>query len=104
LGRKLGEYDAPRRLIEAGTGSKCIELFHSREAAECCGAGSVMFLTDPQIAIRVATKRISAIAETKSKLLITACQNCKQSLSYAKHNILPDIEVVDIVEFLARCV
>lgn len=102
LGRKLGVYEAPRRLIKAATGSKPSELFHSRQAAECCGAGSALFLTDPALVGRVAEKRLASAAETGSRLLITACQNCKGVLSAIKGSGCVDMEILDLVEILAR--
>jgi glycolate oxidase len=102
LGRKLGEYEAPRRIIEAITGSKPIELFHSRQAAECCGAGSIMHLTDADVARKVAGNRMESVRETGSGLLVTCCQNCKRSLSEAGNGESTSVEVLDLAEMVAR--
>lgn len=102
LGRKMKEFEAPRKLIEAATGKPAKELYHEREAAECCGSGSVMFLTDPHIAGKVAAKRTEALAETGCQTLITACQNCKHLfLSRPEAN---RIDVLDISELVARSI
>lgn len=100
LGRKLGEYDAPRRLLAALGGRPPAELFHGREKAECCGAGSVMFLTDPDICRKVARNRLNAAVEAGAEVLVTACQNCKSALD-AANGPAARIRVADICEVIA---
>jgi Fe-S oxidoreductase len=104
LGRKLGEYEAPRRLIEAATGTAPVEMFHARAAAECCGAGSIMFLTDPGVADKVAARRLGALRETGCTTLVTACQNCKGLLTLAGGAGSNGLEVLDLVEMLSQSV
>jgi len=100
LGRKMKEYDAPRRLIETVSGKVPLELFHTKELAECCGAGSVMFLTDPDIAVKVAQKRLERVHETEAELIITACQNCKTSFMNTKNQGKDHIQVMDVTELI----
>jgi Fe-S oxidoreductase len=100
LGRSLGVYDAPRRLIEAVTGTGPVELFHSGAAAECCGAGSVMFLSDPEVSLRVARKRIEAAADEGVETLVTACPNCALLLGRAAADVESRIAVLDIAELV----
>ncbi|MFH1130889.1 MAG: (Fe-S)-binding protein, partial [Pseudomonadota bacterium] len=49
LGRYLGVYDPPRRLL-----ARCVnsprEFFHSREQSECCGAGTLLSHYLPEVA------------------------------------------------------
>ena len=104
LGRKAGEYDAPRELIAMAVGAPPLELFHSREKAECCGAGSSMFLTDPHIARKVACKRIQAVREADSDVVITACQNCKYALTDAQSRDASPVQVFDVAELVAMSV
>lgn len=101
LGRKMQEYDAPRRLIEAATGKAPYELFHNKGHAECCGAGSVMFLTDPDIAAKVAKKRLERVEETQAEVLVTACQNCKTNLVAAQGDAEKAVQVMDVAELIA---
>jgi Fe-S oxidoreductase len=101
LARKLGEYEAPRRVLAAIGGRPPLELFHDREKAECCGAGSAMFLTDPDIALRVARNRLSSALETEAGMLVTACQNCKNVLGRAGDGA-SRIRVADICEVAAE--
>jgi Fe-S oxidoreductase len=94
--------DAPRKIIEAATGKPPVELFHSREAAECCGAGSGMFLTDPDISLLVAADRLSGAVSDGVETLITACPNCTASFRRAAEAKSLSITITDIGEFLAE--
>ena len=104
LGRNMGVYKIPRTLIKAVTGSDAIELFHSKNEAECCGSGSVMYLTHPDLSLKIAQKRIENALEEKIKIIITACPNCKNILKKACQLINTDIKVLDIVELITRYV
>lgn len=101
MGRKMGVYDAPRNLIKALTGSAPLELFHNKSEAECCGAGSVMHLTNPDISLKVARGRMESALQEDAKSIITACPNCKNILSKADSDMHGGIKVLDIVELIA---
>lgn len=100
LGRNMKIFDEPRKLIERISGAPPIELFHDREKAECCGAGSVMDRTDPHIAERVASKRLESASEEGIELLITACQNCKALLARTAKSKGLSIRIKDIAEYV----
>jgi heterodisulfide reductase subunit D len=101
LGRKMKEFDAPRRVIQAATGSAPLELFHQREQAECCGSGSCMYLTDPQLVKRIARRRLEGLRETDSHVLVTACQNCKTGFQSALPLEGFELQVLDLAELVA---
>ena len=101
LGRNMGIFDAPRELIKTISGNSPIELFHNRSEAECCGAGSVMHLTNPYIALKTARKRIENALEEGSKIIVTACHNCKRILTEASKNLNAGIKVLDMVELIS---
>lgn len=76
LGKGCGVYGAPRMVIEAVTGKAPQELFHAREEAECCGAGSAMYLTNYDLSLQVARRRVQGAMEDGADVLVTACPNC----------------------------
>jgi Fe-S oxidoreductase len=76
LAKACGVYDAPREVIAQVTGKEPRELFHSRGEAECCGAGSAMYITNPELAQKVAKRRVDGAVEDGATTLITACPNC----------------------------
>lgn len=100
LGRKMSVYDAPRSLIQEITGQPPIELFHNKELAECCGAGSATFLFEPEAARKVGQLRLDRAKEAGITTLVTACQNCKTVLKEAAKG--EDVQVVDLTELVAR--
>ncbi len=104
LGRKMGVFDAPRKLIAAAMGSPPRELFHDREKAECCGAGSIMHVTDPALTRRIARVRIQRARETESRIVVTACQNCKAAFQAAASEEGAELQVLDVVELMAGLV
>jgi len=100
LGRKMREFDAPRALIQTLTGSAPLELFHHREKAECCGSGSCLHLTDPQLVKRIAGRRLEGLREADSHVLITACQNCKTAFESAMPLEGFGLQVLDLAELV----
>jgi Fe-S oxidoreductase len=102
LGRKMGVYDAPRAVIEAATGAAPVELLHSRALAECCGAGSITSLVEPEIARRVASVRLERAGERGTEVLVTACQNCKALFLEAADSNENGVQVLDLVELVAQ--
>jgi Fe-S oxidoreductase len=100
LARHAGVLEEPRRVIRALTGKDPVELFHDRRQAECCGAGSVMFLSDPDISLKIAGRRLSDALDEGIKTLVTACPNCRIIFERAAEKSGIDIRLVDIVELL----
>ena len=58
LGRNNGEFDAPRRLLEAIPGVKLVEMMRCRENGYCCGGGGGGMWLDGFVADHV-TERLS---------------------------------------------
>ncbi len=76
LGRHMGEYDAPRKLLKAleKNGVKFIEMERIREMSLCCGVSAFNFCNDFSKAIRV--DRLKE-AERTADCLVTTCLKCQ---------------------------
>lgn len=98
LGRHGGILEEPRFVIKALTGKDPVELFHSGRLAECCGAGSVMFLSDPDISLEIAGRRLSGAREEGVQTLVTACPNCLTIFRRAAERFNIAIDLLDIAE------
>ncbi|WP_249012102.1 (Fe-S)-binding protein [Conexibacter sp. DBS9H8] len=77
LGRHNGEYDAPRRLLEAIPGLELIEMMRCRENGYCCGGGGGgMWLdghTQSHTSERLSVRRVKEAAETGADVLAVCC-------------------------------
>jgi len=101
LGRNMGVYDEPRELIKLITGNPPLEFLHSRNEAECCGAGSVMYLTHPDITRKMAQIIIYNALEMNAKTIVTACPNCKKVFEDASIKTNSNLKVIDIIELIS---
>ena len=77
LGRHNGEYDAPRRVLEAIPGVELVEMMRCRENGYCCGGGGGgMWLdahTDQYVSERLSVRRVREAAETGADVLAVCC-------------------------------
>jgi Fe-S oxidoreductase len=96
LGRYLGIYEPPRRLV-----TRCVdslrEFFYTGEEAECCGGGGLVPLTYPEAAMGQARRRLEEAQLFDVPLVVTACPTCKRTFNAAK----TEVEVLDLVNLLA---
>jgi len=54
-----------------------------------------MHLTNPDVALKTARKRIENALEENSKIIVTACHNCKRILAESSKNLNAGIKVLD---------
>lgn len=93
LGRGMGIYDEPRRVISAvGT---LIEPTHSRRDALCCGSSLANTVIDDQQQLRIAKRMTSELEATGCDRVVTACPLCNKAIDRASSKTPMDIcEVV----------
>ncbi|MBN1188156.1 MAG: (Fe-S)-binding protein [Dehalococcoidales bacterium] len=77
LGRGLGIYNAPRKVLSSMDGVELVEMKRNRENSFCCGARSAGNYF-PDFPEENARKRIKEFKDTGAELLITACPYCKE--------------------------
>jgi len=99
LGRWLGVYEAPRRLLTGTAGLVLAEMESSREYAACCGGSAAVSTVTPTTAGRIAGRRLGEAVRTGAKTLVTACPHCLEMLRPAAPE---GLAVLDITEVLAR--
>lgn len=100
LGRGLGEYEAPRRLLAAALQGGVREAAENREASDCCGASGLLPRTYPEVAKSMAMSRADALRESappdRPLRVATACPSCSAVLRGA------GLDVVDVVEIVGE--
>lgn len=105
LGRHNGEYDAPRRLLEALPGVRVVEMGRCRENGYCCGGGGGgMWLdgfTGNHTSERLSERRVREAVETGAEVLAVCCPyEVSRFEDAAKSTGNEGLRVMDIVELI----
>ncbi len=105
LGRHNGEYDAPRKLIEAIPGLRFTEMERCRENGYCCGGGGGgMWLdgfTANHTTQRLSERRVIEAAQTGSDVLAVCCPyEVSRFEDAAKSTGNEQLKIKDIVELI----
>jgi len=105
LGRHLGIYDAPRKVLKSIPGIDFVEMEHNREDAICCGTSA--FTNCDTYSNMIRTERLSEATSTGAETLITCCPKCQTHFRCAmvdkgeEKRPVPKIEVMDLVNLVA---
>ena len=100
LGRGLGIYEAPRKLITHFKGVTLLELRRNRRNSYCCGAGDgTRGKAFRKYSEWVARERFEEFRETRADILITACPYCKEMF---ERILKPGdkTKLMDLIEFV----
>ncbi|MBE0489979.1 MAG: (Fe-S)-binding protein [Halomonas sp.] len=97
LGRYNGEYEAPRRVLEA-LGIQVTEMERSGFRSRCCGGGGGAPITDIPGERRIPDMRMNDVKETGAELVAVGCPQCTAMLEGVVDN---PAEVRDIAELVA---
>lgn len=99
LGRYLGLYEEPRKLLSRDLGITMTEMDRKTNLANCCGGGFSTSTVLPRVATGIAEKRVAEAQKTGAGILVTACPHCREMLDpIAREQGLP---VKDMAELLA---
>ncbi len=96
LGRGLGRFDEPRRLLERVAGVAPREFERARERADCSGAGGLLPMTYPEASRRAGQQRREEHLRLGGGTIVTACAASLRRLRGA------GADVDDLVTWLAR--
>lgn len=97
LGRALGIFDEPRRVLAAIEGLELVEMERSREYSACCGAGGGVKTAFGDLALEIGRRRIEMAEATGADSIVTCCPWCERNLAEAAASAGSDIEVLDLV-------
>ena len=106
MGRHLGVYDAPRKILQAIPGVELIEMENSRENANCCGVNSWINCNIETKTLRIA--RLTEAEKTGAEILVTTCPKCQMHFNCLKFDLkkekgnLINIEIEDFATFIAK--
>ncbi len=102
LARNGGVYDPPRQVLAAIPGIQLVEVHELRERGLCCGGGGDLEMVDPALSQRVATRTVDKLAVTGAEAIVTACPQCVRTLTRGAEQSSSTLEVLDVMELLAR--
>ena len=99
LGRGLGIYEAPRKVLAQLEGVEIVEMKRNREQSFCCGARGLGNYFE-NFAEGTAQERIDEFLHTKADILLTACPYCKDIFGQVMGN--EEHRVKDLAEFVSE--
>jgi heterodisulfide reductase subunit D len=105
LGRHLGIYDSPRKVLEAIPGIELVEMEKNRECALCCGTSA--FTNCDLYSHEMRVERLLEAEASGAEILVTTCPKCQIHFECAMNNRGeekgPDIniEVMDLANLVA---
>lgn len=94
LGRGLGVYDAPRRIVDRASAGGLEEFSHRRERAQCSGAGALVPLTRPETSQAIARHRVAEHERLGGGTIVTGCGGSLRNLRAAGADVLDLVSVV----------
>ena len=99
VARGMGMVDEPRDFLKKIC-SELVEMSTFGKQAECCGGGGGVLVTDKELSLKLAEKRVEQAIETGAEVLTTLCPTCELNLKDAaeKHN--GKIKVVNLLDLL----
>jgi heterodisulfide reductase subunit D len=100
LGRKSGETEAPRFLLNSIPGLELREMANMKEYAVCCGGGGDVKIFSHQTTLGVARRRLHQAIAIDADTIVSACQQCKRALIGAMELMRHPMKVIDVTELL----
>ncbi len=106
LGRHLGVYEEPRRLLEAAAGDGFVEMERSGADAVCCGSPGFIRCDAASRGLQV--QRLGAAAAVGAERMLTACPKCLIHFACAQREDRrlrresPPVRVQDLTVFSAE--
>jgi Fe-S oxidoreductase len=104
LGRHLGIYEPPRKVLAAVPGVEVVEMQRSGRTARCCAGGS--WTHCDRFAKEIQVDRLREARATGADVLVTACPKCRIHLRCAMRDAdaraEAEIEMKDLAEVVAE--
>jgi heterodisulfide reductase subunit D len=100
LGRASGIYDEPRSILRSIPGLRVSELRENREYCNCCGSGGDLLVSNQDVSLGIAKRKLDEVLATGAAAVVTACPSCVRSLTMAKNANKMPISVADITQLV----
>ena len=100
LGRDTQTYDAPRQILEAIPGLKLVEFVSNKEQTWCCGGGGGVKGTNYDLAVEIATDKVTQANEIGAEMILSACPSCKRNIIDGIESAGSDLDMLDVLELV----
>lgn len=103
LGRDMGVYEAPRKVLGSIPGVELVEMKNNKSNSICCGVNS--WVNCGTVAKRIQIGRLAEAEATGAEVLVTSCPKCLIHLRCALGNRMPvksGIKVEDLTTLVAE--
>ena len=109
LGRELGIYEEPRKLLSLVPGLRLFEQRFTREASACCGGGGLLPAFSPSLATMAAARKLTQEDKVPGDLdaVVTTCPQCilnmRKGLNmWVEEDSLKKLQILDLAQILDR--
>ena len=99
VARGMGMVDEPRDILKKIC-SELVEMPTYGKQAECCGGGGGVLVTDKELSLKLAEKRVEQAIETGADVLTTLCPTCELNLKNASEKYNGKIKVNNLLDLL----
>ncbi len=106
LGRGMGIYEEPRRLLSLVPNLRLFEQRFTREASACCGGGGLLPAFFPSLAVMAAARKLTREDQVPEDLdaIVTTCPQCilnmRRGLEMWVEGDLEDLQVLSLTQIL----
>jgi Fe-S oxidoreductase len=104
LGREMGIYERPRKVLQSIPGIELVEMVRNRENTWCCGGGGGLKGADWDLALEIGKDKIEEALATGARTIVSACPSCKTSINDAVRAVGADLKAVDITELAVKSI
>jgi Fe-S oxidoreductase len=103
LGRHNNIYNEPRRILNAISPAKLLEMKRTKRNGFCCGGGGGRYWMEERIGKRISEERLEDAINLKANILASACPYCLQMFEDAikAKGVEESLKVQDVAELVA---
>lgn len=102
LGRNGGIFGEPRYILGKIPGLNFKELEDNRQYCNCCGSGGDLLVTNQDLSLAIAGRKVEEVLNTGAETLVTACPACIRAISMAKTREKANFDVLDITQLVRK--
>jgi len=102
LGREMGVYDEPRKILTSIPGLELVEFDRTREKTWCCGGGGGLKGIDFDLSVEIGKDKVEEAISVGATTIVSACPSCKTNINDAIRTTGAEVKMVDITELVVE--